>query len=208
MKCRIALFLTLNLTLAAIAFAAEPSATPSPQPTSSPQAANRSSPDLRATTQLDKDYAPASSSDGSSRLHDLAWMVGSWQDEANDTKVETTVDWTQGQNFLTRKFNLHRTDGQQTQGWEVIGWDSVTQQIRSWIFDSDGGFGDRFWSEEGNRWLIEAVNTLPDGSQSTAQHVITKVDDDHYTWESGKPSVDGVLLPSAKPITVARVGKQ
>jgi hypothetical protein len=29
-------------------------------------------------------------------------------------------------------------------------------------------------------------------------------DDDHYTWESGKRSADGLLLPS---ITVARVGK-
>jgi hypothetical protein len=96
--------------------------------------------------------------------------------------------------------------GQQTAGWEVIGWDSETQEIRSWVFDSDGGFGDRFWTEEGkgNRWQIEAVNTLPDGSQSTAVHVITKIDDDHYTWESGKRSADGLLLPS---ITVARVGK-
>jgi hypothetical protein len=86
------------------------------------------------------------------------------------------------------------------------GWDSETQEIRSWVFDSDGGFGDRFWTEEGkgNRWQIEAVNTLPDGSQSPAVHVITKVDDDHYTWESGNRSVDGLLLPS---ITVARVGK-
>ena len=87
----------------------------------------------------------------------------------------------------------------------MIGWDSVTQEIRSWAFDTDGGFGDRFWTKEGNGWLIEAVNTLPDGSETTAEHVITKVDDNHYTWQSGNRSADGVLLP---PITVARVGKQ
>ena len=184
MKREIALLLTLNLNLGAIAFADEPSATPLPE------------------------VAPSSSSDASSRLQDLAWMVGSWQDESNGTKVEATVDWTEGRNFLTRRFNLRRTDGKQTQGWEVIGWDPLTQQIRSWIFYSDGGFGDRLWAEEGNRWLIEAVDTLPNGSQSTAQNAITKVDNDHYTWESGKSSVDGVILPSAKPITLARVGKR
>jgi len=51
--------LTLNLTLAAIAFAAEPSATPSPQPTSSPQLANGSSAEIQSITQLDKDYEAA-----------------------------------------------------------------------------------------------------------------------------------------------------
>ena len=312
MRCRITLLLTLNFTVAAIVFAAEPSATLSPETTSSPQVANSLSPEIQSITQLDKDYeaaysrgdanavaalytsdaeygdeggkvvsgrdliekllaeefasnpgtrletevksvrplspdvvvekgiatlsepdgpqgtssyvavyvkragtwkisqlsettVPTSSSEASSRLHDLAWMVGDWQDEADHMKVETNVDWTQGQNFLTRRFSFLRTDGQQIQGWEVIGWDSVTQEIRSWTFDTDGGFGDRFWTKEGNRWLIEAVNTLPDGSQTTAEHVFTKVDDDHYTWQSGNRSADGVLLP---PITVARVGKQ
>jgi hypothetical protein len=181
LKSRITLLLTLNLTLAAIAFA-----------------------DNRKMSQLTQTTAPSLSSEASSPLQDIAWMVGSW--ESDDMEVEASVDWTQGQKFLIRRFNFRRTDGQQTAGWEVIGWDSETQEIRSWVFDSDGGFGDRFWTEEGkgNRWQIEAVNTLPDGSQSTAVHVITKVDDDHYTWESGNRSADGLLLPS---ITVARVGK-
>jgi uncharacterized protein (TIGR02246 family) len=59
MKSRITLLLTLNLTLAVIAFAAEPSATPSPQPTSSPQVANGSSAEIQSITQLDKDYEAA-----------------------------------------------------------------------------------------------------------------------------------------------------
>jgi hypothetical protein len=183
MKSKITLLLTLNLTLAAIAFA-----------------------DNCEISQLTQTTAPSLSSEASSPLQDIAWMVGSWESE--DTKVEARVDWTQGQKFLIRRFNFRRTDGQQTEGWEVIGWDSETQEIRSWVFDNDGGFGERFWTEEGgsgNRWLIDAVNTLPNGSQSTAVHVITKVDDDHYTWESGNRSADGLLLPS---ITVARVGKQ
>jgi uncharacterized protein (TIGR02246 family) len=58
MKSRITL-LTLNLTLAATVFAAEPSATPSPEPTSSPQVANISSPELQSITQLDEDYESA-----------------------------------------------------------------------------------------------------------------------------------------------------
>jgi len=53
MKSRITLLLTLNLTLAAIAFAAEPSATPSPQ------VGNGLSAEIQSITQLDKDYEAA-----------------------------------------------------------------------------------------------------------------------------------------------------
>jgi hypothetical protein len=123
MKNRITLLLTWNLTLAAIAYAAGPSATPSPPPASSPQVPNGSSPEIQAITRLDKDYEAAhnrgdanavAASDASSRLQNLAWMVGSWQDEANDTKMEATVNWTEGQNFLTRRFNVRRSDGKRS----------------------------------------------------------------------------------------------
>src|SRR5580704_13264323 len=53
MKSRITLLLTLSFTLAAIVFAAEPTATPSPQ------SANSSSPEIQSITQLDKDYQAA-----------------------------------------------------------------------------------------------------------------------------------------------------
>src|SRR3984893_16182340 len=65
MKSRLILLLTVNLTLATIAFAAEPGAAPSaepmssPQPASSPQVANSSSPEIQSVTQLDEDYEAA-----------------------------------------------------------------------------------------------------------------------------------------------------
>jgi hypothetical protein len=61
-------------------------------------------------SQLTQTTAPSSSADASSTLQDLAWMVGAWQDGADDTKVKTTVEWTKGQNFLTGRFNVHRAE--------------------------------------------------------------------------------------------------
>jgi hypothetical protein len=49
----------LNLTLAATAFTAEPSPTPSLQPTSQPPVANSSSAETQTITQLDEDYEAA-----------------------------------------------------------------------------------------------------------------------------------------------------
>ena len=53
MKSRITFLWTLYFSLAAIAFAAEPGATPSPQ------VANSSAPEIQSITQLDKDYEAA-----------------------------------------------------------------------------------------------------------------------------------------------------
>ena len=58
MKNRITL-LTLNLTLAASVFAAEPSATPLPEPKGSPQVTGSPSGEIQSITELDRDYEAA-----------------------------------------------------------------------------------------------------------------------------------------------------
>jgi hypothetical protein len=45
---------------------------------------------------------------------------------------------------------------------------------------------------------------LPDGSQATAQHTMTQIDPDHYTWSSANRESDGELLPNIEPITIVR----
>jgi uncharacterized protein (TIGR02246 family) len=112
-----------------------------------------------------------------SRLQELEWLVGSWENKAGDQTVETKIDWAGDKNFMVRKFKVKGSDRGETDGWEIIGWDPERQQIRSWIFDSNGGFGESTWANDGEHWLIKASNVLPDGSHSTAEHVLTKVDD-------------------------------
>jgi len=41
--------------------------------------------------------------------------------------------------FLYARSRYKGGDQSVTDGWEIIGWDPVRQQIRSWIFDSNGG---------------------------------------------------------------------
>ena len=35
----------------------------------------------------------------------------------------------------------------------MIGYDPVKGRLRSWVFDSEGGFGEGSWRQEGNKWL-------------------------------------------------------
>jgi hypothetical protein len=78
------------------------------------------------------------------------------------------------------------------------------QEIRSWIFDSNGGFGESSWSLDGGHSLIRASNVLPDGSRSTAENVLTKIDDNKFTWESQNRTLDGEPQPSVPKIEVHR----
>jgi hypothetical protein len=89
-------------------------------------------------------------------------------------------------------------------GTEVIGYDPVKGRLRSWVFDSEGGFGEGAWTQEGNKWIVSSKATAPDGSQSSSQHIITKIDDNKYTWESINRVRDGEVLPNLDKIEVIR----
>jgi hypothetical protein len=109
------------------------------------------------------------------RLKDLEWMIGTWVDQDETARVETTCSWTKNHNFITRSFTISIGDQIEMSGMQLIGWDPATQRIRSWVFDSDGGFGDATWSKKENRWIINAAATLPDGRKSSAMNIMTVV---------------------------------
>jgi uncharacterized protein (TIGR02246 family) len=142
------------------------------------------------------------------QLKELEWMVGSWIDDNEGTLIETDCEWTKNQNFLTRSFKLVVGDQINMSGMQIIGWDPANKQIRSWVFDSDGGFSQGTWSRKDNRWFIKQVGTLPDGAQSTATNIITKIDDDSFTWQSTDRTVDDEMLPNVDEVLVKRAAAQ
>jgi uncharacterized protein (TIGR02246 family) len=154
-------------------------------------------------TQLTETDAPGPSA--SSQLQALDWLVGSWEDKSGDQVVQTKTVWAGDKNFLVRTFKVKGADQSETDGWEIIGWDPIRQQIRSWIFDSNGGFGEASWVYDGDDWLIRASNVLPDGSRSTAENVLTKGDDNNFTWESQNRTLNGEPQPALDTIEVRRV---
>jgi uncharacterized protein (TIGR02246 family) len=154
-------------------------------------------------TQLTETDAPAPGA--SSQLQALDWLVGSWEDKSGDQVVQTKTVWAGDENFLVRTFKVKGADQSETDGWEIVGWDPVRQQIRSWIFDSNGGFGEASWVYDGDDWLIRASNVLPDGSRSTAENLLTKVDDNNFTWQSQNRTLNGEPQPALDSIEVRRV---
>jgi uncharacterized protein (TIGR02246 family) len=138
------------------------------------------------------------------QLKELEWMIGSWIDSDDQARIETTCQWTRNKNFITRSFTVSVRNRLDMAGMQIIGWDPAAKQIRSWVFDSDGGFAAGRWTKKENRWFIAKTGTTPDGLKSTSVNVITIIDDEQFKWQCINRMVDGEMLPNIDEVVVVR----
>ncbi len=138
------------------------------------------------------------------QLKELEWMIGTWVDQDEQNRIETTCQWTKNRNFMTRSFTVSVRDRIEMAGMQIVGWDPAAKQIRSWVFDSDGGFGEGVWSKKDKRWYVQATGTLPDGSKTSSVNIITYVDDNTFTWQSVNREAGGEILPNVDEVVVVR----
>ena len=139
-------------------------------------------------------------------LRQLDWMIGEWVDSGPDAVVETNVQWTKNKTFLTASFRVSVPDMDDLEGTQVIGWDPKNETIRSWMFDSDGGFGEGVWTQKGDRWIVKFSQTLADGRTASAINIYRLIDADHYGWQSVGRKVEGEYAPNIDEVTVVRKG--
>ena len=137
-------------------------------------------------------------------LKALEWMVGSWVDQDEEATVITECNWTRNNNFLTRSFTVQVGDQINMAGMQIIGWDPAEKRIRSWVFDSDGGFGQAIWTKKDNSWHIQQTGVLPDGRKSSVVNIITYVNDNTCTLQSVNRTVDGELLPNIAEVQITK----
>jgi uncharacterized protein (TIGR02246 family) len=137
-------------------------------------------------------------------LKPLEWMIGSWVDEDETASVQTDCQWTKNKNFITRSFSAITRTGDAMSGMQIIGWDAANQQIRSWVFDSSGGFGDGAWTADGDNWTIQSTGTLVDGGKTSATNLLKKIDHNSYTWESINREANGELQPNVDSVLIVR----
>lgn len=142
------------------------------------------------------------------QLKDLTWLIGDWIDKDENSTVETKTEWDKYKNFITQNYVINIYDQQALNVRQIIGWDPVAKQIRSWLFDSDGGFGEGKWYNKGDSWFVDSVYTLADGRRATAVNIYTPIDKDSYSWSSEGRDIDGVILPNIEPIKIVRTGSQ
>jgi uncharacterized protein (TIGR02246 family) len=137
-------------------------------------------------------------------LRDLDWLIGTWESKAGGAAVRTTYEWGVNKNSIRCRFTI-KAEGLDASGMQVILKDPRSGELRAWLFDDDGGFGDSVWSRDGKRWRIEAAGVQADGGELTATNILTPVDHDTFTWQSTQRTLDGGELADVPPVRVTRV---
>jgi len=140
----------------------------------------------------------------SPQLQDLAWLVGEWGDASTDAGIAAKVTWTKNKAFLTYTFKASAPGMEDLEGTQVIGWDPAAGTIRSWMFDSDGGFGEGTWTRKGDSWIVKFSQVLPDGRKAAATNIYTLIDANTFSWKSIGRKVGDEFLPDVEEVKIVR----
>src|SRR5262249_21583371 len=128
-------------------------------------------------------------------LKELQWLVGEW--EAENGAVNITAKWSLGKAFLMQEYKIKEGEGE-LQVMQLVGFDPLTGQVKSWTFDSRGGYGEGLWKREGNSWVGQTAGVLPGGQTGNAVNVIRYVDAKSMVFQTRDREVGGQPLPDAE----------
>ena len=136
-------------------------------------------------------------------LSAVSFLVGDWIDESPDGKTTISYRWEDDGNFLLGDYTLAVAGMPESRSHQRIGWDPLEGVIRSWTFDSDGGYSTGEWVPTESGWVIKSDATMPDGTTGSATVTVTPTDADHFIVRSSDRIIGGVDEPEFE-LTVAR----
>jgi uncharacterized protein (TIGR02246 family) len=138
------------------------------------------------------------------QLKVLEWMVGRWADKDEHLDIKTECNWTKNRTFLTRSFTVSVDGVADLSGMQVIGWDAAAKKIRSWTFDSDGGYAEATWTCKNDRWYIRNQGVLADGRKASMTNMVKPIDANSFTWQTIERTAGGEMLPNIPEVLIAR----
>jgi uncharacterized protein (TIGR02246 family) len=138
------------------------------------------------------------------KLKELEWIIGNWVDEGEGMTIETECSWTKNQNYISRKYSVSREGQVEFSGLQIIGWDPKAKEIRSWLFDSGGGFVAGTWSQRKDQWIVQSVATFADGATGSYTSIFRPLDEGRYAWQKINRVVDGKIMPNIDEVIVSR----
>lgn len=137
-------------------------------------------------------------------LKEIEWLIGTWRAVNKEREVTTTYAWDENKAFIRGKYTVKEGATIIESGTQMIGKDNADGVIRSWVFQSDGGFGGGVWTRDGNKWTVDVQGVMPDGKEVTGTTIYVHVDPNTYTWQAVNQKVDGDPVPDTLPIKVTK----
>jgi uncharacterized protein (TIGR02246 family) len=149
--------------------------------------------------------APVEDVSSYDRLKELEWMIGDWVDESESVKARSNVTWAHNKSFLIRTYDVEVKGEKATSGTVFIGWDPQTGQIKSWLFDAEGGHGEGLWTRTGEKeWVVKAQGTLRDGRATAATQIHTVLNNDSVKTSSIDRIIGGQIAPDIADVVMVR----
>jgi uncharacterized protein (TIGR02246 family) len=137
-------------------------------------------------------------------LNELDWMIGDWVDSDDTGTLKINVKWSRNKAYLVRSFTVTSKNEVELEGTEIVGWDPANNVLRSWVFDTNGGFASGTWKQKGKSWYCHLAGVQADGKKASAVHIFTPQGADSYTFQSIGRTLDGEVQPDIDEVTVKR----
>ncbi len=151
-----------------------------------------------------RDHAPKDRKQHRAQLEHLGWLLGDWVDEGDESIVNFSCESVDNGNFLLRKFTIVVAGQEAMSGTQRIGWDPQTGKLRTWIFDSEGAYGEGLWHRDGENWVLKTTGVTADGETASSTSIYTFVNDHMMTWQSVDHEITGVQQPDSEIYTIVR----
>ena len=141
------------------------------------------------------------------RLQQFEWLIGNWRATSEAATVDTNVRWIASKSFLERQYTVRQDGVTASSGVQIIGWDPQAGRVRSWSFDSAGGYGTGVWTPNPQGWHIASTGMLADGTPTSSQDFLICVpgEDSVLGWRSTDRKVGTVELPDTSEVVLERV---
>ncbi len=133
-------------------------------------------------------------------LRQLDWLIGNWARTDDAGSVRMAGRLAMSDRFLVLDFEVTGTEKGKdpVTVTERIGWDPTTGQLRSWFFDSHGGYGEGRWTRTGNTWTVEVTGVLCDGRAAASINQYEMTGGGGYVWSSKERTVGGEQVPDVE----------
>jgi uncharacterized protein (TIGR02246 family) len=140
-------------------------------------------------------------------LKPLEPLLGDWVCDNKGKDVEVHCRRVLNASFILVDFTIKNAK-EESSTTQRFGWDPVNQQIRSWYFDSTGGFGEATCTVAGDGLVSESNGVLPDGRVGTAVDRLTFPDNKSFVFQARNRAVDGRPLADLDLHFVRSAGKE
>jgi len=129
---------------------------------------------------------------GAAQLKELEWLVGDWAHDDASFSVQLKGRWALKKSFLQIDYTVKDKDNEELTVTQFLGWDPVDGVVRSWFFDSRGGYGGGDYLRSGNTWNSDWSGVLSEARTGSSTNSIQFIDDKNFVFRSVDREIDGV----------------